>query len=257
MNNLLRSGSALALLLIGLAGTQPSIATPTTASAAAYPSAASLLHKSIATITHSVPATHGFGMIRTGGCCPKTPAAASLVGDCMTGPTATLMRSGVSGTMSFDAKSVVAVDFHLILKYETVSHASHSWIRSSATHNTWQVATRKNAPTRDMDLVVYLCPSGLVAQFSQHFPTHLVNLGPVFVRGLPAWHLRDRYPTTGGSTKGMLLQSDFYLARPSLSWLRYGSLYNDGSIQQTVVVDYSRLSRPLTIAAPIIGSSAP
>jgi hypothetical protein len=105
--------------------------------------------------------------------------------------------------------------------------------------------------------MVYLCPSILMAESAQHFPTHLVNLGSVTVNGVPAWHLQDRIAVTRGGMKGTVVQSDFYLARPSLYWLEYGSLYSDGTAKQTVAAGYSRLNGPVTIAAPTIGSSVP
>jgi hypothetical protein len=62
---------------------------------------------------------------------------------------------------------------------------------------------------------------------------------------------------TAGGMKGTVSESDFYLARSSLSWLRYGTLDSQGGFKQRVVADYSRLNVPVTITAPTIGSSVP
>jgi hypothetical protein len=240
----------LAVSILALAGMRDG-------SAAGYPNPAPLLHRSMTVMQHAVHQVHGDGVISTDGCCPKTPARLGLTGDCVTGPNVYALRAAVHGTMSFDGKSVVAVDFHHILLSIHVPPSIGIWTRSPATHNTWQRAAKQMLPSRDTDLMLYLCPLMLLSQFTQHFPTHLVNLGPVTVHGLSAWHLQDRLTVTKGGMKGTVLESDFYLARSSLYWLRYGSIYKDSTLNQHVAADYSRINVPVTIAAPTIGSSVP
>jgi hypothetical protein len=240
----------LALLVLTLAGIHMS-------AAAGYPSPAPLLHRSMTVMQHAVQEVHGDGVIRTEACCPKIPAMLRLTGDCVTQSNVYAVRAAVHGTMSFDGKSIVAVDFHDILRSSRSPPSVGIWTRSPATHNTWQSATAQTLPTRHTDLMSYLCPSVLLSQFTQHFPTHLVNLGPVTIRGVSAWHLQDRLAVTEGGMKGTISENDFYLVRSSLYWLRYGSLYRDAVISQRVVANYSRLNVQITIAAPTIGSSFP
>lgn len=225
--------------------------------AAGYPNAVPLLHRSMTVMQQSVHTVHGEGVISTESCCPKSPATLRLSGDCLTRSNVYALRADAHGTMSFDGKSIVAVDFHLIAISSHTPPALGIWIRSPGTHNTWQRATKQTLPTHDMDEMVYLCPSVLLSQFTQHFPTHLVNLGPATVHGLAAWRLQDRLTVTKGGMKGTVSESDFYLARPSLSWLRYGSIYRDTVVSQRVVADYSRVNLPVTIVAPTVGSPLP
>jgi hypothetical protein len=228
-----------------------------TSRAFADPSAAPLLHRSMTIMQHAIHGVHGDAVVKTRSCCPTRPALLRLTGDCVTRTNTYAVRAAAHGTMSFDGKSIVAINFHDILIASHSPPSIRMWTRSRATHNTWRIATRQAIPTHDMDLMVYLCPTALTAQFTQHFPTHLVNLGPVTIRGESAWHFQDRIAVTRGGMKGTVLQSDFYLARPSLYWLEYGSLFSDGTVKQLVSASYSRLNVPVTITAPSIGSSVP
>lgn len=241
---------AVVLVVLGLAGMR-------VGTAAGYPGAASLLHRSITSMQHTVHEVHSVGVIRTESCCPRKPALLRLTGDCVTQSNVYALSATVQGAMSFDGKSIEAVDFHYIVRSSHAPASIGVWTRSSATHNTWQKATQGTFSTRNLDLMVYLCPSILQSELAQHFPTHLVNLGPVNVHGVSAWRLQDRSATTRGGFKGTVLQSDWYLAHSSLYWLQYRSLYSNGTVKQRVMADYSRLNVPVTITAPAIGSSLP
>lgn len=225
--------------------------------AASYPAAEPLLHRSISVMQRVVRGFHGQGAIDTSVCCPRVSALARLLGDCIGQSTSLSVRATIRGTMLFGARPLVPIDFHFIARSDAASNVGKTWTRSAATHNTWQVTTKQNTPTRNADLIVYLCPAFLMGQISQHFPAHLVNLGPVNVHGVPAWHLQDRVAPTKGGFKGTVVESDYFLARSSLIWLRYESLYGSSGISQHVAVDFTVLAKPLTIPAPTVGASTP
>ena len=247
--------AALAVAALFLTDVPASISPPV--SAAAYPNAAVLLQRSISSEQHSDHTVLGVGTIGTSAGHPGTKGLAHLTGDCVQRPPQLALRGAVIGTVLFGAVPAVPLAFHLILISARGAGRPHMWTRSPATHNTWQVATRSNFPTRYNDLVVYLCPAALGFEYAQHAPPNLRNLRPVVVQGRAAWHLQSRVAPTAGGFKGTVQQTDFFLARSSLRWLRFGSLYQQPSFTQQVSVDYEKRMAPISVTAPTIGSSFP
>ncbi len=163
----------------------------------------------------------------------------------------------IHGTMLFGAPPLIPLDFQIILIARAGSKTPGMWTRSPATHNKWRAVTRSNLPSRNIDLVTYLCPTMFLSAYGTSATRTLVNLGPTSVRGTPAWHLQTRTAPTSGGFKGTVQQLDFYLARSSGGWLRFTSLYRDPTFSQRVSIDFTRLASPPSIIAPKIGSSSP
>jgi hypothetical protein len=219
--------------------------------AASSVDAGKLLRTSMSIMKRRLHSVHASGVLQNGACCPRVSAQARLKGDCTTNSTAFALRFAEEGK-TLQGKTAVTVDSRFIISPTTGK--TGPWKRSLATHNLWQV---DSSPTKDMDIAFYVCPMVAMAQFTAHFPAHLVNLGAVIIDGVSAWHLRDKLAATSGGFRGTVTQIDFYLAQASSYWIRFGYLYDDGSTRQYALEDYSKFNIPVRIVAPTIGSSKP
>lgn len=224
-------------------------------SAGNFTNASTLFRQSLAVMQHAVHQIHGSATIKTTNCCPKTAATARVTGDCATAGSHFFAHIAEEGAYINGTKRE-RVHNQFIL--ESVSPRSfRAWIRSTATHDTWQVAPKTGVPTHYMDLAPYACPPMLISQFKQHMPPGLVNLGTSTLRGVAIWHLRQRIAPTKGGFKGTVMQQDFYVERSTRRWLRYESIYTTNGWGQHVQATYSRINVLVSAVPPTVGSSTP
>lgn len=199
------------------------------------PTGSAVLRESAAAMQRSLHAVHTNGRIQM--YMVHRAARQRVTGDCVMMPRYWAFQFWRRGT-TFVNGTFQAIDSHYI------AIQRHTWVRSPATHHTWQRANADQGALQGLDL----CP---VLFMSQPGVATLVpsaqNLGAVATGAWKTWHIRIRGPS---------LVMDFYVDQRSHNWVR---LVSDGRgpPRQHEAFDYSRFNETVTIKPPKLGTSNP